>query len=89
MKLQFIHKTNRAPKASSLYCRWIRTGPEEGGGLVAIWMDREMRVFESEFVREARTDGQLADVEEVGGQPPLYVRDNEAGEIRSEEARKP
>jgi len=89
MKLQFIHKRNRVPKASSLYCRWISTGQGEGGRLVAIWMDREMRAFEGEFVRGARVHGQLSGIEEVSGDPTLYVRDYEAGEIRSEEARQP
>jgi hypothetical protein len=89
MKLQFIHKTDSVPKASSLYCRWISAGQGEGGRLVAIWMDREMRVFEGEFVREARTDGQLAGVGEMSCDRPLYIRHNEAGEIRSEEARQP
>jgi hypothetical protein len=89
MNLQFIHKTNSAPKASSLYCQWISPGQGEGGRLVAIWMDWEMRAFEGEFVREARTDGQVAGVGEVSCDRPLYVRDNEAGEIRSEEARQP
>jgi hypothetical protein len=89
MKLQFIHKTSGALRASSLYCQWIRTQHGEGEKLVAIWMDREMRAFEGEFVRGTRTEGQVAGVEEVSGDPPLYVQDNEAGEIRSEEARQP
>lgn len=87
MKLQFIHNRNSAPRASSLYCQWISTRQGEGGRLVAIWMDREMRAFEGEFLHEARIDGQAAGVEEVTGDPPLYVWSNEAGEIHNEEAR--
>jgi len=52
-------------------------------------MDREMRAFEGEFAREAGTDGQVAGVGEVSGDPPLCVRDDQAGEIRNEEARQP
>ncbi len=89
MKLQFIHKKKSAPKASSLYCQWISTGQGEGGRLVAIWMDREMRAFESEFVRGTRAEGQVAGVEEMTGDAPLYVRESEGGEIRNEEARQP
>jgi len=89
MKLQFIHKRKSTPEASSLYCQWITTGPGEGGRLVAIWMDRDMRAFESEFVHEARKKVQVAGVEEVTGEPPLYAQDNETGEIRNEEARQP
>jgi hypothetical protein len=87
MKLQFIHKRNSAPRASSLYCQWISTRQGEGGRLVAIWMDREMRAFEDGIARETRADGQAAGVEEVTGDPPLYVWSNKAGEIHNEEAR--
>src|SRR5208283_4161420 len=31
MKLQFIHKTSSALKASSLYCQWVTTRQGEGG----------------------------------------------------------
>jgi len=89
MKLQFIHNKEGAPEASSLYCQWIWTRQGEGGRLVAIWMDREMGAFEDEFVRETRTDTEVAGVGEVSGDSPLYVRDNQAGEIRNEEARQP
>jgi hypothetical protein len=89
MKLQFIHKRKSTPEASSLYCQWIWTRQGEGGRLVAIWMDREMRAFEGEFAHEAGTDGQVAGVGEVSGDPPLCVRDDHAGEIRNEEARQP
>ncbi len=62
MKLQFIHKKENAPKASSLYCQWISSGQGEGGRLVAVWMDREMRAFEGEFVCGTRAEGQVAGV---------------------------
>jgi hypothetical protein len=50
-------------------------------------MDREMRAFEDGIARETRADGQAAGVEEVTGDPPLYVWSNKAGEIHNEEAR--
>jgi hypothetical protein len=89
MKLQFIHKTNSALKASSLYCQWISTGQGEGGRLVAIWMDREMRAFEGESSHEAGMDGQVAGVAEVTGDPLLHVWSDEAREPHNEEARQP
>ena len=89
MKLQFIYNKEGAPGASSLYCQWIWTRQGAGGRLVAVWMDRGMRAFEDEFARETRTDAEVSGVGEVSGDLPLYVRDNEAGEIRNEEARQP
>ena len=32
-----------------LYCRWICVERPEGARLIAIWIDSEMRAFESEF----------------------------------------
>ena len=89
MKLQFIHKKKSAPRASSLYCQWINSGQGEGGGLVAVWMDLEMRAFQSEFECGTRAEGQFAGVAEMTGDEPPYLGDNEAGEIRNEEARQP
>lgn len=47
--LQVIHQKERAPRASSIYCRWIREARKDGDHLVAVWMDSEMRCFEREF----------------------------------------
>jgi hypothetical protein len=47
--LQAVHTKGRTPQASSLYCRWICVDRPEGTRLVAVWMDSEMRAFESEF----------------------------------------
>jgi hypothetical protein len=46
--LQAIHQKERAPRASSIYCRWIREERKDGEHLVAVWMDSEMRCFERE-----------------------------------------
>ncbi len=70
MKLQFIHKKESAPKASSLYCQWINSGQGEGGRLVAVWMDREMRAFEGEFSHKAGIDGQVAGVADRAARTP-------------------
>ena len=87
MKLQFIHKTNGALEASSMYCRWIRTGQGEGEMLVAIWMDREMRVFECASLHPAGIAGQVASTAELTGDRRPYVWSDEAREIHDEEAR--
>jgi hypothetical protein len=47
--LQVIHQKEGAPRASSIYCRWIREERTDGERLVAVWMDSEMRCFEREF----------------------------------------
>ena len=44
--LQAIHQKEGAPRASSIYCRWIREVRKDGEHLVAVWMDSEMRCFE-------------------------------------------
>ena len=51
--LQNIHHKKEAPRASSLYCRWLQENRKPGAPLVAVWMDSEMRAFEPEFVPEA------------------------------------
>jgi hypothetical protein len=87
MRLQFIHKTNVALEASSLYCRWITVRQGEHEALVAIWMDREMRAFECESLPPAGIEGQVAGAAEIAGDRPLHVWSDEAGEIHDEEAR--
>lgn len=56
MMLQAIHTEKGSPQASSLYCRWIRVEHREGAQLVAVWMDSEMRAFESEFNLAEQTE---------------------------------
>ncbi len=53
--LQNIHQLRTAPRASSIYCRWIRENRKEGARLVAVWIDSQMRCFE----REAATASEL------------------------------
>lgn len=48
--LQAIHQKDGPGRASSIYCRWIRSDQREGSPLVAVWIDSEMRAFEGEFV---------------------------------------
>ncbi len=47
MMLQDVNKNLRNTQASSLYCVWIQPAP--GSPLVAIWIDSEMRTFESQY----------------------------------------
>ena len=54
--LQAVHTEKGSPRASSLYCRWICVENAEGSRLVAIWMDSEMRAFESEFHFAGQTE---------------------------------
>jgi hypothetical protein len=60
--LQAVHMKNRAPQASSLYCRWICVDRPGGLQLVAVWMDSEMRAFEREFhpAGKAKQQGEQA-----------------------------
>jgi hypothetical protein len=60
--LQAVHRKNRKPQASSLYCRWICVDRPGGSRLVAVWMDSEMRAFESEFhpTVQAKEQGEQA-----------------------------
>ena len=87
MKLQFIHKTNGAVGASSLYCQWISTRQGDRETLVVVWMDRKMRAFAGEFSRGAGTLGKLAGVAKVTGDAPLHVRSDETRETHNEETR--
>ena len=54
--LQTIHQKGAVPRASSIYCVWIRRDQVENSPLVAVWIDREMRGFEREFVSEASAE---------------------------------
>lgn len=50
MVLQAVNKKTRGSRASSLYCVWTKSEERNGGPLVAVWMDSEMRPFESQFL---------------------------------------
>jgi len=66
--LQVIHQKEGAPRASSIYCRWIREERKDGHRLVAVWMDSEMRCFEREGTPDAAEQLLQADaLEEPGG----------------------
>jgi len=54
--LQNVHHEMAAPRASSIYCRWIRTADKEGARLVAVWIDSEMRCFAKDFAPTAETE---------------------------------
>jgi hypothetical protein len=74
--LQNIHQLRAAPRASSIYCRWIRENRREGARLVAVWMDSQMRCFEREVATASELEMQQQDaLEEPGG----------AGTFRTEE----
>jgi len=54
--LQNIHHELPAPRASSIYCRWIRTSDKEGARLVAVWIDSEMRCFANDFAPNSKAE---------------------------------
>jgi len=87
MKLQFIHETRAALRASSLHCQWISARHGEGERLEAIWVDWGMRALESELPYGARIEGQTVGVGEVSSDPLQYVRISQAGGIHNEEDR--
>lgn len=74
MMLQTIHHEMRPPRASSIYCRWIRNEQGEGPLLVAVWIDSEMRSFEQEFASSCVTETvQEGALEEPGGVRPQQL----------------
>ena len=72
MMLQTIHQQKGLPRASSIYCRWIRN--EEGSPLVAVWIDSEMCGFEREFASSPVTESvQEGALDEPGGVRSLQL----------------
>jgi len=68
MMLQTIHQKKGSPRASSLYCQWIRREEREGSPLVAVWIDSEMRGFQRELASNSQTELlQEGALEEPGG----------------------
>jgi hypothetical protein len=66
--LQAIHQNREAPRASSIYCQWIRDHRNPGAPLVAVWIDSDMRCFERELVSNSGAEHLQHDVlEEPGG----------------------
>ncbi len=66
--LQTVHQKPGAPRASSLYCQWIRESREHGERLVAVWIDTEMRCFEKEVASNPDSELLQQDaLEEPGG----------------------
>jgi hypothetical protein len=66
--LKVIHQKEGAPRASSIYCRWIREERKDGEHLVAVWMDSEMRCFEREYSENSVEQLQHEDaLDEPGG----------------------
>ena len=53
MMLQSVHQKKGSPRASSVYCQWIRREQSEDSPLIAIWIDAEMRGFEREFASDS------------------------------------
>jgi hypothetical protein len=65
--LQTVHQKEWAPRASSIYCRWIRDTRRPGAPLVAVWIDEEMRCFEPQFAADAQAELQRDALEDPGG----------------------
>jgi hypothetical protein len=78
--LQAIHQKAAAPRASSVYCRWIRNGREKGAPLVAVWIDSQMGCFEAEFAADPDTVTHDS-VDEPGGQCVYNRKDGPASAI--------
>jgi hypothetical protein len=53
--LQIVHQKSTAPRASSIYCRWVQENRGEESRLLAVWMDSEMRSFEREVAHDPKT----------------------------------
>jgi hypothetical protein len=67
-----VHQKGGAPRASSIYCRWIRDMRREGAPLVTVWIDSNMSCFERQFVAKAEA-GRFEEgaLEEPGGAVPV------------------
>jgi hypothetical protein len=77
--LQNVHHEKAAPRASSIYCRWVRTADQEGARLVAVWIDSEMRCFAKNFAPNSETQAlQQEALDDPGGR--LFVSIAEAAQ---------
>lgn len=72
--LQTVHQNEWAPRASSIYCRWIRDTRRPGAPLAAVWIDNEMRCFEPQFAPEAQGELQHDALEDPGGMATVGSR---------------
>lgn len=74
--LQNVHHAMAAPRASSIYCRWIRTADKEGARLVAVWIDSEMRCFTKDFAPNSETEAlQPEALDDPGGRLVFSIAD--------------
>jgi hypothetical protein len=83
--LMTVHQKGRAPRASSIYCRWIRDTRREGAPLVTVWIDSNMSWFERQFVvkPEAGRFEERALEERGGAVPVVSGRARSAQELTS------
>jgi hypothetical protein len=70
--LQNVHHEMAAPRASSIYCRWIRTSEKEGARLVAVWIDSEMRCFAKDFAPNSDTEALQQEALDDPGGPLVF-----------------
>jgi hypothetical protein len=72
--LRNVHHEMVAPRASSIYCRWIRTADQEGARLVAVWIDSEMRCFAKALAPNSQTEAlQQEALDDPGGRLELFI----------------
>jgi hypothetical protein len=70
--LQGVHQKKTAPRACSLYSKWIRENRQTGVALVAVWIDRDMRCFERELAKDLDSRPALQDaLDGTGGATSL------------------
>lgn len=70
--LQNVHHEMAAPRASSIYCRWICTCDKEGARLVAVWIDSEMRCFAKDFAPHSDTEALQQEALDGPGGPLVF-----------------
>jgi hypothetical protein len=71
--LQNVHHETAAPRASSIYCRWIRTADKEGARLVAVWIDSKMRCFAQDFAPDSEAGSLQQEALDPGGAPGVFM----------------
>jgi hypothetical protein len=72
--LQNVHHEMAAPRASSLYCRWICIADKERARLVAVWIDSEMRCFAKEFAQDSEAETlQQEALDDPGWRQELFI----------------
>jgi hypothetical protein len=72
--LQNVHHQIDAPRASSLYCRWILIGDKQEARLVAVWIDSDMRCFATDFAPNSQNEiAQQEALGDPGGRPEFLI----------------